>query len=393
LLVGDKFLFKPDQTAKIAKNLYAIELGGWGSSETTAGMTPSMLKDQDKLLNYHPPATAVGYNQLLEDNTFTIVKEDGPGISKRLTDLAQALPQSDAHRAALFAKADMVTTLNTMLKNKSLPNTQMPDGQLKDAIQALNLDPDIGPILQANEFGRILHWFTDERLKFSELNVGTHQAKDLTELVQQTEPRSVVTLLPSLADKINARATDYDKLSPADKTQAINFLLQHLDPPGAPHVPGPPDPRVLALQRKLETLQPGVDQPITFTSWEKEKLTTAEASARTLGLDKPARKLADKLAVLDAGKLTPDKLEKASFELRNLVGPSRADAILLNPNDATSKHLIPEQINKNRVLKDKNGFELLTDLVATIETNAAQHYPGNAQLNEAFRLLIPTPRQ
>ena len=124
--------------------IYGFEAGGNGEYDVQAG------------LEYNKGAraitTALGYNQLLATNTVEILAESGNQFVKNLLARAAALP--DIEKAALERK---IAILRKMIAfAKSVPDDwnqhQALAGTTKGlGIHALNLDIDVGPLLQTQK--------------------------------------------------------------------------------------------------------------------------------------------------------------------------------------------------------------------------------------------------
>ncbi len=189
----------------IVRGIYAFEDGGWGSHETLSSMPPSLVTDdkpagttsQTARLDFHVEgvgaSSALGYNQLLTATTMEDIQFQSKPIADRLNQLAQ---QDPARAAELQQKAKMVTALGgaldrevmamakadqskkpedrkayldsdghpTDLLYRDFLNSKEPTAagmnrqDMARAVQALNLDGDIGPIIQAKELGNLLKY-------------------------------------------------------------------------------------------------------------------------------------------------------------------------------------------------------------------------------------------
>jgi hypothetical protein len=124
--------------------IYSFEAGGNGDYDVQAG------------LEYNKRAraitTALGYNQLLATNTVEIVAESGNHFVNGLSARAASLP--DGERGALERTIAIVrkmigfsrTVADDWNQHQMLANTQKGLG-----IHALNLDLDVGPLLQTQK--------------------------------------------------------------------------------------------------------------------------------------------------------------------------------------------------------------------------------------------------
>jgi hypothetical protein len=124
--------------------IYSFEAGGNGEYDVQAGLE---INKRARAIT-----TALGYNQLLSTNTVEIVAESGAQFIKVLHERATGLP--DNERRMLEAK---IAVLRGMLNfARSVPDDwnqhQALAGTPKGlAIHALNLDIDVGPLLQTQK--------------------------------------------------------------------------------------------------------------------------------------------------------------------------------------------------------------------------------------------------
>jgi hypothetical protein len=124
--------------------IYGFEAGGNGDYDVQAG------------LEYNKRAraitTALGYNQLLSTNTVEIIAESGSHFLKSL--MARAAVSSEAGKQVLEGKIAVVRKMVNFAtsvpddwnEHEVLANT--PKGL---AVHAMNLDVDVGPLLQAQK--------------------------------------------------------------------------------------------------------------------------------------------------------------------------------------------------------------------------------------------------
>lgn len=129
-------------TREQAVRIYAFEAGGNGTYDVQAGLESGRTGGR-------AISTALGYNQLLVTNTIDILAEHGGLILKTLRDSAQQM--SGAQKAALEHKAALVQEMVAFCR--SVPNEWNAHEKLAVtprgmAVHALNLDIDIGPLLQ-----------------------------------------------------------------------------------------------------------------------------------------------------------------------------------------------------------------------------------------------------
>ena len=145
--VASSFGLTRDQAVRI----YSFEAGGNGKYDLQAGLEST--KPGARAIS-----TALGYNQLLTTNTIDILAEHGGIILKSLRDKAHQ--SSGPQKAALERKTAIVQQMIAF--TKTVPNEWSAHEKLGVtprgiAVHALNLDVDIGPLLQtlkADGFGQ-----------------------------------------------------------------------------------------------------------------------------------------------------------------------------------------------------------------------------------------------
>jgi hypothetical protein len=132
-------------TREQAVRIYAFESGGNGKYDVQAG------------LEYPRPdaravSTALGYNQLLSTNSVELMAEKGHQFVNHLQ--AKATASAGEAREALQRK---VAVLKSMVAfSRSVPDSWSAHGRLANtpkglAIHAMNLDLDVGPLLQVQK--------------------------------------------------------------------------------------------------------------------------------------------------------------------------------------------------------------------------------------------------
>jgi hypothetical protein len=127
-----------------AVRIYGFEVGGNGVYDTQAGLEYS--RDARAI------STALGYNQLLTTNSVNLLSEQGDLFIKTLKAKAADLsgPAKDAMEKKIAVLARMVafarTVPNQWSEQEKLGNTAKGWG-----VHALNLDIDVGPLLQTHK--------------------------------------------------------------------------------------------------------------------------------------------------------------------------------------------------------------------------------------------------
>jgi hypothetical protein len=132
-------------TREQAVRVYAFESGGNGKYDVQAGL-------EYERPNAHAISTALGYNQLLNTNSVELMAEKGDKFVALLK--AKSASLGGAERAALETKIDVVRRM--IAYARSVPDewsqheqiANMPQGL---GIHAMNLDLDLGPLLQTQK--------------------------------------------------------------------------------------------------------------------------------------------------------------------------------------------------------------------------------------------------
>ena len=129
-----------DQVVRV----YALETGGRGTYDMQAGIDPDTRKGK-------PISSALGYAQLLSANSVNEIVKYGDAFGARLA--AHASTPSTSPRRATLLRTKVLVLRRMQKSARSVPNewrahvafSATPKGL---AIHALNLDADIGPLLQ-----------------------------------------------------------------------------------------------------------------------------------------------------------------------------------------------------------------------------------------------------
>jgi hypothetical protein len=132
-------------TREQAVRIYAFESGGNGKYDVQAGL-------EYERPNAHAISTALGYNQLLNTNSVELMAEHGDTFVALLRNKSAALGGED--RAALETKIDVVRRM--IAYARSVPDDWSRHEQIANTpqglgIHAMNLDIDVGPLLQTQK--------------------------------------------------------------------------------------------------------------------------------------------------------------------------------------------------------------------------------------------------
>jgi hypothetical protein len=356
--LGEQVGFSAATTRDLIGHMYAIEGGGWGTADTMAGMNQTMVfsntVDQTSLAQqrekFVPISSGVGYNQLLRATTLYLFHANGKDISTRLNDIADRA-QDPARSQALHDKARLVGTLSEMIDKQAaavpnaakyydttgqptwdlyaklattettlLPNYPYTGNQLATAVHALNLDKDIGPIIQA---------------------------EDVRSLLTFAQRNNILGLLNDKVSIMQRRAEEYDKLPDARRQRAVSEVAAAMRQ-SAGVVPGDQSPEQLqmsyaadSMEKKLSRLHPGKDESLDVACIGPEqtrlvRLIITHAS----GLDNnpknfspDAQRLVGKIMYSHYRGSAGQELLPAALELANLVGEGHA-LQMLQPRSA-----------------------------------------------------------
>lgn len=174
-----------------AVRVYSFESGGNGKYDVQAGLETARP-------NARAISTALGYNQLLTANTISILAEKGERLIKAMH--ARAASASGDRRRALEAKVDMLRRM--VAYSHTVPSRWSEHVKLGRTpkglgLHALNLDIDIGPLLQTQKlldsvvFARVKG--IDRTLTAAELEMmnltGDGNGFDMISLPQAMRPR------------------------------------------------------------------------------------------------------------------------------------------------------------------------------------------------------------
>lgn len=130
-----------DQVVRI----YALETGGIGTFDMQAGIHP--IKKTGR-----PISSALGYAQLLDANSVNELYKAGPDFVRRLETMAAHPNVSAQRRAQLKGKISAVKRMYANVRkipyewSRQQAYAKTPEGM---GVHALNIDGDIGPLLQA----------------------------------------------------------------------------------------------------------------------------------------------------------------------------------------------------------------------------------------------------
>lgn len=395
LVVGRKHGLSDHDTENIVESIYAFEDAGQGTFDLLSGVpfrlaapdAPGSHGNQDARRNIHPLSTAIGYNQLLMATSLQFIDSTN-AIGRRLEDLAKAEPdravalhnkehlleevKSTVHGELVkFAETNPRKYLDggkltyavyaDFAKSSVRTSLGMTGRQLTSAVQALNLDKDIGPILQSQELEELFSHGLDPSFK----SLLSQKSKD---------------------DADSAAA--FGRLADATKTGAIDELLNRVDPKGGP--------AKSSLREKLIEFSQDEKTPLTIDSLGKpayDLLISKVLPAKKFGdragpLNPAARLLVDTLFEKVENHPSADSYLPAAVELGNLAGTSNADEMLKseNANYSTVNFFDRSGYQANGVTNGRSADELLKAIYRNMHgSNASPQNYGMADMIKAFK--------
>ena len=151
-------------TADQIVGVYALETGGIGPYYRQSGIFPLNDKCQPIKPKGRAASTALGYAQLLAANSSAILIEKGKSFAKRL-EFSALLSDDEAKKKQLNAKARIIRRMigdirrgirRTKNRNNWREYVAFSKTARGYAVHALNLDADIGPLLQVYKLKKIV---------------------------------------------------------------------------------------------------------------------------------------------------------------------------------------------------------------------------------------------
>lgn len=405
------------QVQDVIIKLYAFETGGDGGFDTVAGMTKksvsgvidtikSYFSDEIPLTDhdYVPTnSTAIGYKQLIMATTMSNIFIDGKNMSEQLT--ARANEISDpVEKARLLAKADFIGKLpDTMMQlarqlhlkdnpkvledkeyqedpekywrkvapwnlfnalSRSGDPINLPDGrtmtgrEFTSSIQGLNVDNDLGPLIQASQLRSLIQdWSPDS----------TRDPKE-----KGNESNNLKTSLDSFVANANNQIKQFDESPYEDKVKALDAIIaQALK--GKTFLKPMESMMMDTIRRKLtQSFKSGIEpdfQPLEkqfmFDNLLLNKvflepgMDGKSLSSSPEGQD--ISRLFYKLNSIYYGGLTAEKLTPAVFELANLLGAPQARRMLdpAHSDWRTVNFTDQRGYNANSMIPNRSAAELL----------------------------------
>jgi hypothetical protein len=126
--------------------IYSFEAGGNGTHDVQAGLEYNAPADAQAI------STALGYNQLLTANTIGLVAQHGDKLLKALrAKAAVAGPKRKAQLGDKIAKFANILRFARSVKEDWYVHVRLGQTEKGLGVHALNLDIDIGPMLQVHK--------------------------------------------------------------------------------------------------------------------------------------------------------------------------------------------------------------------------------------------------
>jgi hypothetical protein len=203
-----------------AVRIYGFEASGNGAYDVQAG-----LEDPNRP-NTHAVSTALGYNQLLTTNSVELIAEQGSQFVLVLRKKAEGL--AGPQRAAMDQK---IAILQKMIDfSKTVPDDWSEHERLAKTpqglgIHALNLDIDIGPLLQAQ---KLLNSVMFARLKKFGAPLSAAEL-EMMNLTGDGNGFDILTMPKSMRDQVPTsnffQRGGYDRNPVASKNNTVSKLL------------------------------------------------------------------------------------------------------------------------------------------------------------------------
>ena len=261
--------------------VYALETGGRGTFDMQAGIDPDTKQGR-------PISSALGYAQLLHANSVSELVKHGDVFVQRLYGLASRADVPGPRRAALIAKANVLTAMIRACKtvpNEWREHQKLAQTPLGLGVHALNLDADIGPWLQVLKLRGLLETAAKEagrgKLTGAELELmnlaGPRTGLEMMQPVGRTMPTSNffsqqgyyrntvvrekngVQLLAALEERMEA---GLKKPGAIEFAQVFDDVLRGVPPPSGA-IGGPPGSN-MRVRSAIRDREDGAPVPAPF---------------------------------------------------------------------------------------------------------------------------------
>lgn len=393
LKVGESLGLAPDAVKKVVMDIYAFECGGKATHDMLSGVPMGLTRpdldgssaNYDQRRALHPKSSAVGYNQIIMSTNLTFADNEAPAVANRLREIAKGSPRQAEIEQKAKLYEDLQVTLHRELgtmanQNKSSQNKYLDnDGnfkynlyadfarsrsttslgvtgrQLSTALHALNLDGDVGPVIQSRQLAQV---------------VGHTLSESNRQKIEQK------------AMQFNRQAELYDGLDAKTKDKAVTevFNRAHIAEPAVRD----------ALRAKVENMPAGMSDSLSLNNLsgdERSAMSTKVLALRGQPLSPAAASLVDKLHVVGYGGRVANEYLGAAVELGNLAGSKQADS-MLDPAKAdlpTVNFFDRKGYEANGIVQRKTAGKLLDAIFKVMHgANSSATNWGNQQFEEAY---------
>jgi hypothetical protein len=392
--LGKEFDFDKNKMANFVKSVYAFEGGGWGTYDTLSGMPQQITDDSenDARLKFHPSSEAIGYNQIMIQETVADVIQHGGAISARLNELALQEPD---RANVLHSKAQLIEGLHDILAHKSTPSNVPPnraaayytsENRIEQAAEALNLDGDIGPVIQSQELYYLLKFAKDNKFddyltaktnveikhadEFDQLSLDKKLA-GVSELIGLIKPSAMTAAKPETIDAFNSTV----------ESLRLKFIALGLPP-------------TFGETGSNQALERDHLSESEFRLMNTQILGMRRYGGENGPLSVEARALLDKVTFDYFGGYSVDRLQAPAIELGNLIGVGTAEN-MLRPEHSdlpTANFFTLNGYESNPVVSRRSTNELLWQIYAIMYgTSSTSAMPGIKQFDDVFdKLQEPT---
>ena len=400
LAVGNKYGLKKSDTQNIVQSIYAFEDAGKGTADQLSGVPfrltvpdpPGSHANRDERRAIHPLSTAIGYNQLLTATSLQFV-DGSSAIDTRLNELAKS---DHARSGAILSKEKLFAEVKSVLHKELISFAQKDKGkyldahghptyalytdfarssivtgtggltgrQLSSGIQALNLDRDVGPVLQAQELNELFGHGLDPAFK---------------------------SMLDQKSQDDQAAAEAFQRLPGSVKADAVDALLDRTAPGWQGAASSPAD----ILRNHLLAFTANPNTALTKDSLGEpaydllmSKVMSAKKYGDTAGpLGRATQALVDALFVNVMNHPSGDAYLAAAVELANLAGTANADEMLKHQNAAypTVNFFDRSGYQANGITNGRSADELVKAIYRSMHgiNGSPQNY-GMADMSKAF---------
>ncbi len=405
------------QLQEVIVKLYAFEVGGDGGFDTVSGMTKksvsgaidtikNLFSDEIPLSDHNfipTKSSAIGYKQLIMATTMGNIFTDGANMSQQLKDRANEI-SDPTERAKLLAKADLISKLpETMMRyarenhlkdnpkifedpeykknpekyleqywkkfapwtlfnslSRSANPITLPDGktitgrEFTSSIHGLNLDKDLGPLIQAAQLRSLIQDWSPDSTKNP---IGNESA-------------NLKSTLDGFITNVQEQIKTFDSQPLDAKMKALNSILDQtfgMLPKGVDKVM-----KDTILRKMSNSFQSGTapdfKEPELKYFFDKLLLNKVfldpNLSGKSLADSTDAQNITGlffKLNSIYYGGLDAERLTPAVFEMANMLGAPQTRRLLdpAHSNWRTVNFTDSRGYGANQILANRSAAEAL----------------------------------